>query len=80
MNERHSLALFLRLLCLKNLFEIFITYTGQEITPSRKMNIEIKPDYAMDSAVDQGERRVIIDNGSDTLKVGFSGEDWPQVI
>lgn len=43
------------------------------------MNIEIKPDYAMDSAVDSGERRVVIDNGSDTIKVGFSGEDWPQV-
>jgi actin-related protein len=43
------------------------------------MNIEIKPDYAMDSAIDQGERRVVIDNGSDTIKVGFSGEDWPQV-
>jgi actin-related protein len=44
------------------------------------MNIEIKPDYAMDSAVDQSERRVVIDNGSDTLKIGFSGDDWPSVI
>jgi Actin and related proteins len=42
------------------------------------MNIEIKPDYAMDSAVDQKEV-VVIDNGSDTLKIGFSGTDWPQV-
>ena len=42
------------------------------------MNIEIKPDYAMDSAVDQKDI-VVIDSGTDSLKIGFSGSDWPQV-
>jgi actin-related protein len=42
------------------------------------MNIEIKPDYAMDSAVDQKDI-VVIDNGTDSIKIGFSGSDWPQV-
>jgi len=41
-------------------------------------NIDIQPDYAMDSQVDFKEI-VVIDNGTDSLKVGFSGEDWPQV-
>lgn len=41
-------------------------------------NIDIQPDYAMDSQVDFKEI-VVIDNGTDSLKVGFSGDDWPQV-
>lgn len=41
-------------------------------------NIEVAPDYAMDSQVDAKEI-VVIDNGTDSLKVGFSGDDWPQV-
>ena len=41
-------------------------------------NIQVQPDYAMDSQIDQKEI-VVIDNGSDSLKIGFSGDDWPQV-
>ena len=32
----------------------------------------------MESAYDEKDL-VVIDNGSDTLKIGFSGTDWPQV-
>ena len=48
-------------------------YTGTGLK-----NITINPDYAMDSQVDFKEV-VVIDNGSDLLKIGFSGDDWPQV-
>jgi hypothetical protein len=48
-------------------------YTGTGLK-----NINIQPDYAMDSQVDFKEV-VVIDNGSDLLKIGFSGDDWPQV-
>lgn len=48
-------------------------YTGTGLK-----NIEVSPDYAMDSQVDQKEI-VVIDNGTDSLKLGFSGDDWPQV-
>ena len=43
------------------------------------MNIEIGQDLTMESAYDQNEI-IIIDNGSDTLKIGYTGEDYPQVI
>jgi len=48
-------------------------YTGTGLK-----NINIQPDYAMDSQVDFKEV-VVIDNGSDLLKIGFSGDDWPQI-
>jgi len=32
------------------------------------------------SEINNDNRMIVIDNGSDTIKIGFSGEDTPRVV